>query len=207
MSLCCRQPCRSATLPLVLVVDLRHWLLPDGRLAPQARLAPHIAMIVECATSGIVDGLTSMVCRHHEGRHRCGGRIGVARDSDTLSWSCSICDDAGVITGWKGTRWDLSEIDIGPDDDELVLYVAIDELRALRDLDLPAVIRATLAAAPVVDGDHACVTLTEVELSDLITVLASAESRGAARRRLDRALGRAEQVLIAHRLVRRATAH
>jgi len=34
-----------------------------------------------------------------------------------------------------GTRWDLSDIDIGPDDDELGLHFALDELRALRDLD------------------------------------------------------------------------
>jgi hypothetical protein len=191
----------------VLVVDLRHWLLPDGSLAPQARLAPHIAMVVECATSGIGDGITTMVCRHHDGRRRCAGRIGIARRDDTINWSCNTCDDAGVITGWQGTRWDLSKFDIGPDDDELVLYLALDELRAVRDLDLPAVIRATLAAAPAVDDGHACVTLTEVEVSRLLGAITGADARGVTRRTLDRALGRAEQVLLALRLARRATAH
>lgn len=53
----------------------------------------------------------------------------------------------------------------------------------------------------------ACTPLTEAELTGLVTAIAGAEARGRAQRRLDRSLGRAEQVLITHQLERRARAH
>lgn len=107
----------------VLVVDLQHWLLPSGDLSPQVRLAPHVAMIVECATICIGDGMTAMVCRHRDGRRRCSGRVCVATKDETIEWSCNGCDDGGVITGWRGTRWDLSEVEIGPDDEEHAVFL------------------------------------------------------------------------------------
>lgn len=191
----------------MLIVDLRHWLLDDGNLAPQVRLAPHIAMIVECATICVGEGMTAMVCRHRETRRRCGGHVCIRLKNDTIDWSCNACDDAGVITGWRGTRWDLSEVDIGPDDEEHALYLPLDELRALRDLDLVPTVRATLAGAMPVGERYACVPLTEAELVGLVAAIDGADARGGARRRFDRALGRAEQALVAHQLARRAHAH
>ncbi len=191
----------------VLVVDLRHWLLPNGDLAPQARLAPHIAMVVECATICFGDGMTAMVCRHRDTRRRCRGQVCIATKNDAIDWCCNLCDDAGVITGWRGSRWDLSDVEIGPDDEEHALYLPLDELRALRNLDLTPTVRATLAGAMPVGESHACAPLTERELVDLIASIASDGSGGSARRRLDRAFGRAEQVLVAHQLARRAQAH
>lgn len=190
----------------VLVVDLRHWLLDDGQLAPQVRLAPHIAMIVECATI-VGEGTTAMVCRHSETRRRCGGQVHIRSRNDTIDWSCNVCDDAGVITGWRGSRWDLSDVDIGPDDEEHALYLPLDELRVLRDLELVPAVRATLAGAMPVDERHACVPLTEAELVGLVAAIVRADAAGATRRRLDRALGRVEQLLVTHQLARRADAH
>lgn len=191
----------------MLIVDLQHWLLDDGNLAPQVRLAPHIAMIVECATICVGEGMTAMVCRHRETRRRCGGQVCLAVKNDTIEWCCNVCDDAGVITGWRGTRWDLSYVDIGPDDEEHALYVPLDEVRALRDLDLAPTVRATLAGAMPVGERHACVPLTEAELAGLVAAIEGADAGGATRRRLDRALGRAAQVLVANQLARRASAH
>lgn len=191
----------------MLVVDLRHWLLDDGSLAPQVRLAPHIAMIVECATICVGEGVTAMVCRHRETSRRCRGRVCIRSGNDTIDWSCDLCDDAGVITGWRGTRWDLSEVDIAPDDAEHALYLALDELRAVRDLDLVPTVRAALAGPMPVSERHACVPLTEAELVGLIAAIERADARGATRRRLDRTLGRAEQALVAQQLARRGVAH
>lgn len=191
----------------MLVVDLRHWLLEDGRLAPQVRLAPHIAMIVECATACGGDGMSSMLCRHRDTRRRCDGQICLATREGVIHWRCSRCDDAGIISGWAGTRWDLSEVDITPDDEELFLYLPLDELRALRDLDLTPPVRATLAAPEPVDERHACATLTEAELAGLVAAFERADVGGATRRRLDRALGGTQQVLLTHQLSRRARVH
>ena len=191
----------------MLIVDLRHWLLPDGSLVPEARLAPHIALIVECATNCFGDGMTTMVCRHRDTRRQCDGLICIANKEGTLHWACASCADGGVITGWQGTRWDLSEVEIAPEDEEHGLYLPLDELRALRDLELAPTVRATLAGAMQVGERDACAPLTESELASLVAAISGADVRGRAQRRLDRALGRAEQVLIAHQLERRARAH
>jgi len=191
----------------MLIVDLRHWLLPDGSLVPQARLAPHIALIVECATSCFGEGMTTMVCRHHDTRRQCDGQICIANKDGALDWICSSCDDGGIITGWKGTRWDLSEVEIGSEDEEHGLYLPLDELRALRDLELAPSVRATFAGAIQVGERDACTPLTEAELTSLVAAISGAEVRGRAQRRLDRSLGRAEQILITHQLDRRARAH
>lgn len=192
----------------VLVVDLQHWLLPTGDLVPQARLAPHVAMIVECATSCVIDGMTAMICRHHGGRRHCPGRVCMTTRGDTIEWLCSACDDAGLVTGWPGTRWDLSEVVLAPEDEEHAVYLPLDELRAVRDLEglLPTV-RATLAGAMVVGEHHACVRLTEAELASLVAAITGADVRAAAQRRLDRTVGRVEQVVVAHQLARRERAH
>jgi len=41
---------------------------------------------------------------------RCAGRI-LARldpDSDMIVWQCPLCGHAGVISNWRGTKWDQS---------------------------------------------------------------------------------------------------
>lgn len=189
----------------MLVVDLRHWMLPNGDLAPRARLAPHVARIVECATAIGDSVVTSMLCRHHRTRRRCMGQIGVGFQGETVMWSCTDCDDAGAITGWRSSNWDLSRVDMGGDGD-LCLYVPLDELRALRDLDLSPPLRAVLAMAPVV-GDRAFVALSETEASTLRAAVESASIGGQGRRLLDRVHGRLDQLLAAHQVPRRARAH
>jgi len=85
--------------------------------------------------------------------------------------------------------------------------VPLEKLRALRDLDLIPTVRATLAGAMMVDERNACVPLTEAELMFLVEAICCASMGGIARRRLDRSLGRAEQVLVTLQLERRARAH
>lgn len=182
----------------MLIVDLRHWLLPNGDLAPQAKLAPHVASVVEIASAAIAPGLSNMPCR----RKSCAGRIGVATEDGFIFWGCSVCDDDGRIQHWQHTRWDLSGVDVGPDEEELVAFVPLDELRAVRDLDLPDVIRAVLAVAPVVQ-ERACVTLTEAEIATLLEALQAAGRRHL----LIQARGRFDQVLAAEQVPRRARAH
>lgn len=192
----------------MLVVDLRHWLLPSGDLAPAATLAPHVALVVECATVVLETGITAMPCRHREGRRRCAGHLFVSREGDRIDWSCVACGDGGVISGWAGSQWDLTEVDIGPDDEDHGLLLPIDELRALRDLRLaPRSLRAAFACAQLVRDDLAGLSLTLAEIRLAEAAITNAEVGGRARRRLDRSLGRLQQVRLPLELTRRASAY
>lgn len=192
----------------MLVVDLRHWLLPSGDFHPAAKLAPHVALIVECATAVPVASLTSMPCRHREGRRRCVGHILAAVEGEVISWSCNTCGDDGTVSGWVGSRWDLTDAEPMPDDDDHGIYVPSDELRALRDLPFyESSLRAALALAPLAHDDIAYLSLTLGEIRIVEAAIANVEVAGRVRRRLDRALGRLQQVRLAVEMARRATAH
>jgi len=54
---------------------------------------------------------TALRCRRRPGRKSCKGRIEVFRKDKPpeVDWRCPVCGDDGVITGWKGTYWDLSD--------------------------------------------------------------------------------------------------
>lgn len=192
----------------MIVVDLRHWLLPSGDLYPAAKLAPHVALVVECATVVLETGITAMACRHREGRRRCPGHILVGMDGESIAWSCIACGDDGVVSGWSGSSWDLTDADIGPDDEDHGVYLPTDELRALRDLPLgPNSLRAAFAGAALVHDDIACLSLTLGEIRLVEVAIGNAEIGGRARRRLDRSLGRLQQVRLPLEIARRAKAH
>lgn len=192
----------------MLVVDLRHWLLPSGDLHPAAKLAPHVSLVVECATVVRVTGVTSMPCRHRDGRRRCAGHILVGIDGDSIAWSCIACGDDGTVSGWAGSRWDLTDAEILPNDEDHGIYLPTDELRALREVPLgPSSLRAALALAPLVHDDIAYLSLTLGEIHVVEAAIANAQVGGRARRRLDRSLGRLQQVRLAIQIARRATAH
>jgi len=53
---------------------------------------------------------TGVECRRRPGRIPCGGEVlaGPGEEHEGLEWSCSSCGDAGTISGWRGTAFDLS---------------------------------------------------------------------------------------------------
>ncbi|MBI2894423.1 MAG: hypothetical protein HYY06_12805 [Deltaproteobacteria bacterium] len=112
------------------------------------------------------------------------------------------------MSGWAGSRRDLTDADIGPDDQDHGVYLPTDELRALRDLPLgPASLRAAFAGAPLVQDDISCLSLTVGEIRLVEVAIANAEVGGRARRRLNRALGRLQQVRLPIEFACRAKAH
>lgn len=95
------------------VTDLRHFLDDNGALIkgrPRS-LAAYFAEIVQAATPRIVGAwsLSEVRCRRRPGHKPCTGRIGVRLTDMPLAveWECPECGDAGIISGWEGTRWDL----------------------------------------------------------------------------------------------------
>ena len=105
-------------MPDTWIVNLRHFLNPDGSIAPKSgralRLAQHFAAIVREITAEI-GGETSFPkvrCRRKPKRKACPGEIDSVFDPETgtIFWKCPICGDNGAIRDWEGTLWDFSEV-------------------------------------------------------------------------------------------------
>lgn len=180
------------------VVDLRHWLDEQGQLAPQVKLAPFIASIVESATAATGSGLTVTPCRRSSSRARCAGYIATWLREDVVEWACNACSEAGVITGWQGTHWDLREADDTDGPTDVVVFVPLDELPSLRTLPMPASARSIMATLPTVASGIAAVPFTHAEADRLCRLmqLHLHEAKGARKARLERSIGRVEQALM-----------
>jgi RNA polymerase subunit RPABC4/transcription elongation factor Spt4 len=98
------------------VIDIRHWLgenLMDAGL-PQLRFkVKKLGEIVSYATA-IEAGISvdfQPECWRRPKRKACKGELDIDLDSDTdkIHWRCPKCGDEGVVTGWKGLIWDLSD--------------------------------------------------------------------------------------------------
>ena len=98
------------------VIDIRHWLgenLVDAGL-PQLRLkVKKLGEIVSYATA-IEAGIPvdfQPVCWRRPKRKACKGKLEIDLNSDTdqIHWMCPECGDEGVVTGWKGLIWDMTD--------------------------------------------------------------------------------------------------
>jgi len=94
------------------IVDLRHYLTPSGAMAelpgPARILAEYFASIVFDATTNL-DEAPSVRCRRRPGRQRCAGIVmsyPSPEEDDRIDWYCPVCNDNGIIRGWRGTLWD-----------------------------------------------------------------------------------------------------
>jgi hypothetical protein len=98
------------------VNDIRHWLgknLLEAGL-PQLRLkVKKLGEIITYATA-IEAGISvdfQPVCWKRPKRKACKGKLGIELDSDTkqIQWLCPECGDEGVVTGWSGLIWDMTD--------------------------------------------------------------------------------------------------
>ena len=93
------------------IIDLRHYLTPDGAIADFAgrARAEFFASIVVDATTANTDDALSVQCRRRPRHQRCAGIIVsylCADKDESIRWYCPVCDDDGSISGWQNTRWD-----------------------------------------------------------------------------------------------------
>lgn len=53
---------------------------------------------------------SAIPCRCRPNGRPCRGRLEVERaaQTDHVRWHCPACGDGGLVTGWRGTRWDLT---------------------------------------------------------------------------------------------------
>lgn len=133
-------PLRRGTLvAAVLIADLSHYDGANPEVHPVAwRLAEYLRDIVRCATA-LPAGCqyhTGLRCHCRPARRACPGHLVVARQDvpAEISWNCSSCGDAGVITGWRGSFCDLSPSRPHFESPPLTVEITDDDHRLLRGL-------------------------------------------------------------------------
>jgi len=96
----------------MLITDLNHFAdLPEDAPSPARRLAEHLNNIVRAATAGDVGTAweSALQCRRRPAHRRCRGWMIVLRTEPAapIQWRCSVCDDAGTISNWEDSAFDL----------------------------------------------------------------------------------------------------
>ena len=96
------------------ITDLRHFLNEEGSRADMPnrarKISDYFGYIVKAVTTRQGDELgTGVRCRRRPGRKSCPGEIIAFIDEEqAICWSCPVCGDNGLISGWEGTIWDWS---------------------------------------------------------------------------------------------------
>jgi hypothetical protein len=177
--------------PGMLVTDLHHFLdLPDDTPGPARRLAEHLGHIVRAATAGDTGAAweTALPCRRRPGNRACPGRMIVLRtEPETpIPWQCSVCDDAGVISNWEDSLFDLRrrQLTVAETINEIVIpnHVAA----ALRDLRLLDSDCERLVFRIRAHHDHAILAAGDHDLDELTGFVAAEANHEANRRRQQR---------------------
>ena len=95
------------------ITDIRHFLNEEGEIPgvlpePARELSSFLVLIVDAVTSSYPDPKwsieTGITCR----TPRCTGEIIGALDAleEPIRWYCMECGEDGIISGWRGSRWD-----------------------------------------------------------------------------------------------------
>lgn len=189
------------------VTDMRHFLdggtLPVEIPAPARRLAEYFGRIVAAATARDAgpEFASALPCRRRPDHRPCPGPIRICRSQvpPRIEWLCGACHDRGLIHGFLGTPWDLSDVQSDTEEDERgSVLLPAEEYRALLavdvlDRDCEALL---LRAEPEASGLRIDTSLGLLDhLRGFVAAAANRESRAAQRRLLDRAYERVETAL------------
>jgi len=100
---------------MALIANLSDLLRKEGCIAGMAKpnsrkLADYLGGIVKAVTIRQDDELaTGVRCRRLSEKNPCPGKINAFIDrQDCVSWSCPVCGENGIISGWRKTMWDWS---------------------------------------------------------------------------------------------------
>ena len=174
-----------------MVTDLHHLLdIPPDTPGPARRLAEHLGNIVRAATAGDAGTAweTALPCRRRPANRACPGRLIVLRtDAGTpIRWQCSICADAGLISNWEDSPFDLRRRDLTLAEPARDIVITTETAAALRDLQLldPACERLVFRIRGQHDG--AVLAATEDNLEEVTGALAAEANHESNRRRQQR---------------------
>ncbi len=89
----------------------KHFLDENGNIAAEMnnsgrKMASFLAMIIDHSTSQQEEEMTDIDLRCN--KRGCHGAIlaEVNRSENTIYWGCTDCDHDGMISEWKGSKWD-----------------------------------------------------------------------------------------------------
>lgn len=182
------------------VVDIRKLgNVRTDREDAAARELSWLGGIVEVVTAcGVKDRWERTIVRCDE--VTCGAPVALRRTGDACEWYCPGCATFGAIVGWRGSRYDLSELSPGEDEEpgEAIIFTRLDELDSVRRCPLPQGLKLTLALASL-RADYVVVTCRERELSELLCGLEEVIGKVSAsdRRLVDRFVARVDAALLA----------
>jgi hypothetical protein len=191
--------CTLVCVPRYYVSDLAHFVDDQGRAVggPLGKLGRYLGLIVESA-SRLKQGHAAhipMRCSNPVRRKRCSGQLTASLAAhDSIEWSCTSCGEAGHITNWVGTEFDLGPAqDIHVFDAQRDVVVPLDELDAMRRTGRGSrSMRQRMAEAIRVSEQHCYFLGTEHELLRMkeYALVSANVARAEDRRWLDRFAGR-----------------
>ena len=101
------------------VIDIRHMLDDNqsGPAIPRLKLkVQKLAEIITYATAkeAGVSLAVQPLCWRKPKRKPCPGELEISLNPDTeqIHWLCPECGDEGVLTGWRGSIWDVSDFSL-----------------------------------------------------------------------------------------------
>jgi plasmid stabilization system protein ParE len=175
----------------MLVTDLHHSLdLPEDTPGPARRLAEHLNNIVRAATAGDAGTpwMTTLPCRRRPARRSCPGRMIVLRSESSalIQWQCSACQDAGVISNWQDSPYDLRRRRLALARPVTEVVLSEEVAAALRELQLLDLDCECLVFAMRSDDARVILRATEDDLDELIGFVAAEANHETNRRRQQR---------------------
>jgi hypothetical protein len=91
------------------VTNIQHFMdedgnIPTGMPKEATELANYFALLIDDATSGDYDADPTIRCIEKG----CQGMVlpFIFDETDEICWICPICKTEGVISNWRGTKWD-----------------------------------------------------------------------------------------------------
>lgn len=97
------------------VINIRHWLDDTNSHAAAPQLKNKVKKLTEIiiySTSNL-DGLPigdPPKCWRRPKRKSCDGILQITFNApEEIYWKCSACGDEGIVTGWDGLIWDMSD--------------------------------------------------------------------------------------------------
>jgi hypothetical protein len=175
----------------MFVTDLHHFLdLPLDTPGPARRLAEQLSNIVRAATAGDAGTAweSALPCPRRPSNRRCPGRIIVllTEAGAPIRWRCSVCDDAGVISNWEDSPFDLRRrrLTVAQAANEIVIPHEV--AATLRDLQLLDRDCERLVFRIRAHNDRAVLAATDEDLDELIGFVAAEANHESNRRRRQR---------------------
>jgi hypothetical protein len=175
----------------MLVTDLHHLLdLPPDTPGPARRLAEHLSHIVLAATAGDAGTAweSALPCRRRPANRACPGRMIVLRTDpgEPIHWQCSVCGDAGVISNWEDSPFDLRRRHLTVAEAANQIVIPNEIAAALRDLQLLDPDTERLIFAIRAHHHGAALTATDDDLETLVESVAAEANHETNRRRQQR---------------------